>query len=295
VPDQLMVVQFPHPGGEHQPRSSMMSWAPLYSRRGRALAHGRKFLRTHATYLVDDELRDGEVVLWGEWEPPSRAIKLKPRGSGFPEWLHEPYWKSSPEFPHQNTDPLVFGDRFLYTNCRQAKNSKLRRLAPGSLILFGSKEPDATPNEFVLDTVFVVVDDAAEFMIADSADLDVPAWVETVVFDALRSDLGHPPPPVPLRLYRSRPQGEQPDEPFSFVPCRPWADEERSTFARPRLRLSPRADGDPWIDPHTWRTARCLPATAVEIRALWDEIVTQVKSADLRLGVRFDAPPYKEG
>jgi hypothetical protein len=63
---------------------------------------------------------------------------------GDPHWLHEPYWEVPRHRLHlQNTDPLVFGDRFLYSNCRQGRNRKLRELAPGSLVVFGSKHPSS--------------------------------------------------------------------------------------------------------------------------------------------------------
>jgi hypothetical protein len=49
----------------------------------------------------------------------------------------------------------VFGETFLYSNCRQfapdERPSILRRLAPGSVILFGT-----IGHQFVLDTALLV-------------------------------------------------------------------------------------------------------------------------------------------
>jgi hypothetical protein len=64
---------------------------------------------------------------------------------------------TSPAAHHQNTDPMVFGDAFYYSNCRQhnwrkppnhPKPSEMQNLDLGSLILFGSM----VGGEFVLDT-----------------------------------------------------------------------------------------------------------------------------------------------
>lgn len=307
--DQLVFVQFPHPGGEHQPKSPRMPWSPLLTPAGKTVPHARKFLHVHGSYLIGDELRDGEVALWGEWEPPSRAVRLPALGDGHQRWLHTPLMESPRPIPRQNTDPLVFGDHFLYTNCRQANNDQLRHLAPGSLILFGSKKPQGAtpgPNEFVLDTVFVVDDNSLEFTVDESDRLDVPAWVQEAVFAALRSGEGCQPSgseqsgasycrpgQVPLRLYRSRTLSDQPAGPFSFVPCRPWQDARTSAFSRPTIRLPERPRGEPWLNPNHWRGARSIPATADELRMLWSEVVAQVTHEKLCLGVRFDPPPYE--
>jgi predicted nucleotidyltransferase len=61
----------------------------------------------------------------------------------------------------RNTDPFVFGGKFMYTLCQQYKKekhtstltpTKLHSLEKGSVILFGSR----LNHDFVLDTVFVV-------------------------------------------------------------------------------------------------------------------------------------------
>lgn len=56
----------------------------------------------------------------------------------------------------QNTDPLVFGDSFLYSNCRQGAIGRLRELRAGSVIVFGS----VVSKSWVVDTVFVVGDES---------------------------------------------------------------------------------------------------------------------------------------
>jgi hypothetical protein len=124
--DQLVFVQFPHPKSEHEPLGLEMPWWT-----GRD--HARKFLKADGHYLVDGSVKSGSFGFWGEWEPQSRVIEDFPSGiHGWPRRLHEPFWRiPTVRRLRKNTDPMVFGDRFLYSNCRQRQNPKLRRLAPG--------------------------------------------------------------------------------------------------------------------------------------------------------------------
>src|SRR3954466_10616656 len=113
VSKQVAFVQFPHPGGEHRPTTDIMPW-----NNGE---HGRKFLKATGTYVRDGYAYTGSFVLWGEWEPPSFVTKYPAASDGLPRWLHEPIWKE-PDRARllQNTDPLIFGERFVYSNCRQS-------------------------------------------------------------------------------------------------------------------------------------------------------------------------------
>lgn len=244
--------------------------------------HARKFLKATGEYVLDGQLKTGPVVFWGEWEAQSRVVRTFANGGpGYPRWLHEPYWEVPRHRLHlQNTDPLVFGDRFMYSNCRQARNRKLRELAPGSLVVFGSKHQ----REFVIDTVFVVGEEAEEFLGAAAGEVADDEWVRAVVFNPLGRSLkaAH----QKFRLYRGRTYAEAPSGPFSFVPCRPSSDAELA-FARPVLRLPPR-----WIEPNLAMGAKATSASAAEIRDLWEEIAQQVGEARLALGVRLDPPRH---
>lgn len=269
--DRLMFVQFPHPGREHEPDGDVMRW------NGRD--HKRKFLEASATYIDTEGLHTGPVSFWGEWEPPSRVIaRYRPTQPGLPHYLHEPFWEVPRKGPWQNTDPLVFGDRFLYSNCRQERNEKLRSLAPGSIILFGSK----LGGEFVLDTLFVVAAGSARYEVAGSRTLDVEPWVQEVVFERLRQSAKQP--QIPLRLYRSVTFQELPDGPFSFVPCQP-ASHSSAGFARPPIRLD-----RGWISPGLALGAKATPASPAELRELWNSVVGQVMGAGLELAVGLGVP-----
>jgi hypothetical protein len=241
--------------------------------------HARKFLKANGSYTSGGQLRTGPFVFWGEWEPQSRVIETFRKGDGQPRWLHEPYWQlPAHRRLLQNTDPLVFGDRFLYSNCRQQSNRKLRELAPGSLIVFGSK----VDGEFVFDTVFVVGDSSRLFTQESAQEIDCDDWVRAVVFDPLSRSPKRA--TEPFRLYWGRTYDEAPRGPFSFVPCWPYA-QGRSAFPRPALRLSRRR-----VTPNLTQGAKATSASQAEILELWDEILDHVARAGLSLGVRLDPP-----
>ena len=271
--DGLMFVQLPHPGSEHQPTGLVMEW-----NRG---PHARKFLKASGRYVDGGAVRTGAFTFWGEWEPQSRIIETYPRdGRGGPRWLHEPYW----EVPRhrsllQNTDPLVFGEYFRYSNCRQARNAKLRSLPPGSVILFGSR----IGPEFVLDTAFVVGADTQDYIRGESQHVVCPDWVQAVVFGPLRTSQERQ--TETLRLYRGRTHDEAPKCPFSFVPCRPY-EVGRDAFPRPAIHLDRH-----WVEPNLAMGAKATSATEAELQDLWEEVVRQVVAAGLCLGVELEPPP----
>lgn len=243
--------------------------------------HRRKFLKVVGEYLDVGEVKRGALTIWGEWEPQSRLVATYPPGlPNRPRFLHEPWWETPRHRALlQNTDPLVFGKRFLYSNCRQTRNGALRRLAPGSLVLFGS----SLGRSFVLDTVFVVARRGIEYSRGASQHLDVPEWVRSVVFDPLgysEDRRGER-----LRLYEGARFDDDPSTPFSFVPCRPFEPSELG-FPRPRIDLDSH-----WISPRLAMGAKATEATLDEVREIWSEVVRQVRSAGLMLGVELDVPP----
>ncbi len=272
MPDSLMFVQFPHPGAEHRPAGEWMDW-----NRG---DHARKFLKARGTYLSSGTPRSGEFTFWGEWEPQSRVVTTFPkRGPAYPRWLQEPFW-AVPRHPRprQNTDPLVFGDQFMYSNCRQGRNRNLRRLAPGSIVVFGSKRL----GEFVLDTVFVIGDESELFSTKSVEQVRCNEWVRATVFGPLATDAGSP--LEEFRLYRGAMYRDVPSGPFSFVPSRPLGE---GRFPRPAVRLPSR-----WISPNLAMGAKATEATAGELRHLWEEVVEQVSLSGLDLGVALEPPSH---
>ena len=148
--EPLRVIQFPHPGFQHtstrylgpkKQRTGVMEW------KEEGTVHNRKYLVASGS-VVDPttlEYRVGvQLGFWGEWEAPSRWTHAEGRVESYhPSVFHEPLLPAARlAGPHQNTDPLVFGDRFLYTNCRmgirrpggesQAGRSSSSAVAPSS-------------------------------------------------------------------------------------------------------------------------------------------------------------------
>jgi hypothetical protein len=269
----LMFVQFPHPGSEHKPAGLMVPW-----NQG---AHARKFLTARGQFLAGALPLTGSVTFWGEWEPQSQVIKtFQQPAAGMPRYLHKPDLQvPAPGPKRQNTDPLVFGDQFLYSNCRQERNHRLLQLAAESIVLFGSK----LEGRFVLDTVFVVGESIQNYLVATSATIPCSPAVQAVVFGALRSD-----PTTALveyRLYSGRTHKQRPDGPFSFVPCLPYGSGGALTFARPVIQLDPK-----WITPNLAMAAKATEATSVELTCLWHEVKSQVLAQGLALAIQIEMP-----
>lgn len=268
-------VQFIHPGLEHgaDRGSDVRSW-------NNGL-HRRKFMKVRGRMFVDGA-EESDLVMWGEWEAASRAIARFARGApGFPRFLHEPLPPNVPDRADalQNTDPFVFGDRFLYTCCQQFTKkgpTQLRYLAPGSVILFGS----FLGGRFLLDTVFVTqrsidhapTDDPAPIEAATSAEYR-RATVERIY----ASDAGRP---VDYRLYFGATPESPTDGMFSFFPCLPYDQDGDVAFARPEIRI------DGYVNPALKQGYKIhlRDLTAADLHDLWEHVKMQVRKTGLRLG-----------
>ena len=156
--DKRCFVQFPHPGGEHGPKSGRCWHRSKYN-------HRRKFMQLRGKWVEGDGTeRSGNLWAWGEWEPESDLIREfnPPRGDKqHPRYLWDPYYvpRNSYRCLH-NTDPFIFGKHFLYSNCRQPIQGEggLKRLGRGSVIAFGSGKTINGEPRWMLDTVLVVSD-----------------------------------------------------------------------------------------------------------------------------------------
>ena len=279
VERDLAVVQFSHPGGEHDPGDvTEMEW--------NIGEHRRKFLRCPGRYLdADGVKRSGTVTFWGEWEAQSRVVGRYPdAGAGMPRFVHEPFVQR----PHdmrarrQNTDPFVFGDAFLYSNCRQftptQHPSHMQRLARGSIILFGSTLDD----QFVLDTV-VVTGNATPYVIGepDPGD-DMSEVFRAATLEPLAASKRAG---TAATLYRGVMHGPGQQEMFSFVP----AAGDGGPFARPVIELPP------FVNPASWQSAKTTAVSAAEARAAWDDVAGEVRAQGLDLSVFLAEPEIIPG
>jgi hypothetical protein len=256
-------------------------------------SHARKFVSCRGAYLDGrGEPVEDDLVFWGEWEAQSRVVRRWDRAPGLPTVLHEPYWSPpSGEAEWQNTDPWVFGDRFLYSNCKQhtdntpsRRPSALQRLRRGSVILFGSGKG----GEFVLDTVFVVAGVLGHFVpAADTSHLPIDETFDVCTVQRL-TGYG----PYVAQSDYTLIAGATVDDPvhgmFSFVPCR-RRDDRPMRFARPAIHLPGIVNPASHQSPSGGTPQDRRPIE--DVAAAWHTVVDQVSAADLAMGVRFDTPP----
>ena len=201
-----------------------------------------QFMRSAGSWRETPEAsaQAGELVFWGEWEADSTVVRAPDHlDDGHPWFVHTPFFEGTKNAPRrgipQNTDPFVFGNRFLYTFCRQPKNGRLQQLAPGSLILFGSRKGSGEHYRFVLDTVFVV---------ASSVDHQRANYLETAaplvddIFRATTLDPMYRDERSPVDVSISQRRLPRVDGMFSFIPCLPAA--SGRIFARPSIGLGMR-------------------------------------------------------
>lgn len=287
MPNSRCFIQFPHPGGEYQPGSS--GWDQWNAR---WCAHARKFMQFDGEWIDDAGGRhNGELWAWGEWEAHSKLLcELdQPGSSEYPKCLWHPYFTKLPgghEGLH-NTDPFIFGERMLYTNCKQSTFPVLRRLARGSVIAFGSKKN----HRWILDTVFVVagsVDYAAPEAPIALADHASGAFLEVTAGPlADNGETG------PFTFYWGATPEEPVDGMFSFFPA--MIAEGSVGFERPTIRL-PKTYFTEMLGRGIKSSCDLAPST---LFGLWQCLVDQVLNAGLVLGTHAALPerrmPSREG
>jgi hypothetical protein len=232
---------------------------------------------------------DGELLFWGEWEPPSRIVHRWTRTAELPTVVHEPYWMSpGPPGCRQNTDPWVFGREFLYSNCKQTSHTggatALQQLPTGSVILFGS----TLAGRFVLDTVFVVAETVCRWTPAEDPQVGSPAFRECTI-RSLASDTPHA--TSTFTLYRGATPEQAVDGMFSWVPCQPRSDGGWPRFMRPTIVLpsvvNPASQQSP--------SGAKIPRPADEVRQMWGAVVAQTEMQGLKLGCGLRSPPRRKG
>lgn len=275
-------IQFPHPGGEYRPGPGRgVEW------NARWCAHARKFMQFDGEWTDDaGGIHSGELWAWGEWEAHSKLLREldQPGSREYPKYLWHPYFTKLPgghEGLH-NTDPFIFGERMLYTNCKQSTFPVLRRLAPGSVIAFGSKKN----QRWILDTVFVVagsVDYAAPEARVALADHASDAFLEVTAGPlADNGETG------PFTFYWGATPEEPVDGMFSFFPA--MIAEGSVGFERPGIWL-PSAYFTEALRRGIKSPRDLAPST---LFGLWQSLVDQVLDAGLVLGTHAALPELSE-
>ena len=241
--------------------------------------HGRKFLLSEATYFDGHDWRSDTVAFWGEWEPQSTIQEMLPTGPGLPQAVQRPHWSVPAHLTRrQNTDPLVFGEHFAYTNCRQNQNTKLRSLTPGSVMLFGSK----VAHRFVLDTVFVVASRASYRPLTG---IDGPDYLEPLVTGPLSGSekWGN----YQFQAYRGATPKTRIAGMYSFAPCTPHVPGSPG-FARPTLDLGN------LLNDNLAMAARTTSMAIGQASAVWQRVVGPGVGRRARPRHRIPLPPNTE-
>jgi hypothetical protein len=291
----MQVVQFVHPGFEYHraehvggcdTRCGVMPWKPGRSR------HDRKFMLTRGS-LVDpgtgEDHRSVPLCFWGEWEGPSVFWRVDSPGRPLPRIVHAPFRPASwPTTPVQNTDPMVFGDAFIYSNCLQGTYRSLRTLNPGSIVLFGRYARTQRRPSFSLDTCLVI--DRARTLAP--APVDPNSYGGDLLTDAVLGPLFTEDAQGDLSVYLGRRPADGAGL-FSFFPARLAVDSPPPLFARPVL--SPAGALHGIISPGNMQGIKMTPHLRVTERdAIWAEIVAQVHQQGCGLGHHAVPPPLLE-
>lgn len=284
-------VQFPHNGEEHAPtEDAHIDWNPNLD----GFDHRRKFMEFTGSWIEEDsQVRSGDLWAWGEWEPESRQLDFGKTQSDSeehaPNFLWQPYWNQPIDYAGlHNTDPYIFGDTFLYSNCRQngPRGKSLRHLAEGSVIAFGSGKTIHGERKWVLDTVFVVRKyvDYVPSKLSDPVEMERLGLSET--FAAVTGNMLPGLGDEQFRLYFGATQEKCVDGMFSFFPALPASKNRR--FARPDINTA----GTDFLNPRNWQGLKgaSTDRTAQEIKDQWKLLKKEVFEAGLVLGVHAEEP-----
>ena len=288
----LLIVQFLHPGTEYsrncfRPRTGNLInklWSPVCSK-----GHHRSFLQCEGEYRNGNgKAGDGLLNFWGEWEGSADVEKLEPSSGNSPRWLLKPRHPLKTD-SGMNTDPFVFNGPFRYSFCQQATCVSLRKLAVGSMVLFGS----CRGKQFLLDTVFVVGKNCG-MLECYSKNKSLGLFGQMNITPILRNPGGRQCSGKKTcgdTLQASVYEGATPETPvngiYSFVPARLSSDKE-SVFARPVLGENVfRA----FISPRLSQGVKNTPASTEAIVKMWKQLKQTLCKQGFVLGVNFKINP----
>lgn len=303
---KVYIVQFAHPGAEHSIESQEKKTGIKEWNYG---SHKRKFLKAFGQCVLKNGslTSSKDLLFWGEWEPTSKFCNVcSTIGTGVqPVFIHEPFLSKGagglilPPFKkkkisrkgkitthiRQNTDPFVFGDYFLYSNCKQRKKilkskkttfTKMGTLEKGSIILFGSTiSKEQGGPYFVLDTVFVV----GEYKCFNTKNIqtDLSGYVPSDYVDIMGFTKWTPTDYV---CYKGASVSNSFDGMFSFVPCKP---SDSINVGFPRVKLTSK---DIIFISDNLNAAPKYKEMS-NTKDMWNKICEIVRSQGFELGVNF--------
>jgi hypothetical protein len=189
-----------------------------------------------------------------------------------------------------NTDPCVFGSTFKYCRCQQHRENetqsiRIRDLAPGSLILFGSK----LLGTFALDTVFVVEGEGVAYKTTGNC------HELTVSKEYLDLTVKRLPKGETNTFYRGRTFRSE-NRMYSFTPARLFQQENPRCgkrfvldFSKLNECLPESADEFP-VDLQQKQGVKFIDLDEPTVFNIWTEIRRQVRAAEFLPAVHFDWP-----
>ena len=293
--NNVCVVQFLHPGGEHRPtkkqlKNGIQPFGWNFS------DHKRKFMKVKGQYYIDQNNKSqdtDELYFWGEWEPWSNVQPVLTQNSqgDYPCYIHEPlYYRDSAKYPQpygnetkhrQNTDPFVFADQFLYSLCQQNRKTGstiLQSLSEGSIILFGSCK---FKSYFALDTVFVISERKTYSPMSYYKDLvgNIPQHYDKIMGF---NDWPEPDKSQKLVSYKGASFNKQYKEMYSFVPCKVGVG---GMNGFERVKLTQREL--PCISDKLTQSFKVTPSSISKNIEIWEKIREVVREQGCLEGVRI--------
>jgi hypothetical protein len=279
----VLAVQLNHPGSEKSfKKGNSYSYYnnQLIREWNNDKYHYRKFIRLQGKYIsaFDSEPINDELLFWGEWEGNSWFQELPGIN---PNGIHRPF-HSSHIHGHQNTDPYVYGEQFYYAICKQ--RGQLTKLDVGSIILFGSSFKEG----FVLDTVFVVDRHETAHEVAAKGGMNYSNTYREATLEQLAYFYANPEPASPIKLYSGKMHNDK-QQPFSYVPCKPYNEENAKGFKRVIFPYETINDLQFSSNP----TGIKIIGLGNEVtKNLWNQITNEVLKQGFSLGIFFNEPQY---
>jgi hypothetical protein len=279
----ILTVQLNHPGAE---KNYKLGGGYSYFE-GRLIrewnkdkSHYRKFIRQEGEYIkaLGQQPSKDELLFWGEWESNSYFETLNRWN---PNGIHQPF-HSLHIREHQNTDPYIYGEHFLYSVCKQ--RGRLTQLEKGSVVLFGS----SFKNGFVLDTVFVVGSFESVHEVAANEAANYSKTYREATLEQLGDTYFRPNPASKLRLYKGLMYAEN-QELFSYTPCKPFTEETKTGFPRvifPYHNLA----GFQFSNNPTG--IKIISSNAEQTKEIWNYITQEVLKQGYCLGVKIKEPNH---
>ena len=291
------IIQFLHPGGQYRiskKPSLRYCWNNncydgMYF--WNKSSHCRKFLQSLGDYVDANNLltKSKNLLFWGEWEPCSHFQILSNCSNNllYPLHTHSPkYCFRKPGT--KNTDPLVFGRDFYYSNCNK-KVQKLNLVA-GSIILFGTNylKPSNGKPCFVLDTAFLV-EKRDPYTVKSCNISGINFKLGHILFDVTLSKIKN----GNFNLYTGINYLTNMNY-FSFVPVKEYDEISVKGFERVKFYHNSKTGKYSLNGIHRNRQGFAYfykNASQKQCQIFWNSLVKKIRKQGFELGVRFDIPP----